>query len=59
MKCDFLKTLLVLYLHCITPIGEKGQYWSQFISSQNYDILYMLNINTGSIGSPYGVMKVF
>jgi hypothetical protein len=59
MNCDFFENLFVLYLHCITPIGEKGQYWNQFIGSQNYDILDMLSINSGSIGSPYGVMKVF
>jgi hypothetical protein len=59
MICDFFETLLVLYLQCITPIGEKGRYWSQFIGSQNYDILDILSINSGSIGSPYGLMKVF
>jgi hypothetical protein len=55
----FFGTLLVLYLDCITPISEMGQYWSQFIGSQNYDILNMLNINNGNIGSPCGVMKIF
>jgi len=59
MKCDFFETLFVLYLHCITPIGEKGQYWNQFIGSQKYDILNMLSINIGSIGSPYEIINYY